>query len=324
MKTKVWLAGSGLIILLIAVIVWVSISPASQSGLTTIRVGYLPSLAAAQMYVGIDQGYFEQEGLSLEISEIYSAPDVIQALQSRSIDIGFGVVPSVALARANGVLVRCLVGATTDSAASQEHRLIVATDSPIDDVTDLIGKRIALVAEPTSDGIALFAYLSSHGIERSDLTFIKTPHPEMIVAVASGSVDAAASIEPFISEGRLGGHTRELVYYYPDDVTEVGTYIVHDDWLWANADSAEKFSRAILRATDWINSDSQRLRALLPQLGDVGIRFSVSAVAAEELHIPGFLYFPSRKGVEKLVAQLVQYGFLDQPIDPDLILPEKQ
>ena len=300
---------------------WFAFHKPLQPTLTKVRLGYLPSLAAAQTYVAVQNGLFAKQGLDVELTEIYSGPEVIQTLQARSIDIGFGVLPTVALARGKQVLVRSLVGATTDSGTIREHRLIVAKNSPIQSAIDLRGRRIALVAEPTSDGLALFEYLEGHGLSRADVTLIKTPHPEMLIAVSGGSVDAAAGIEPFISEGRLAGKTRELVYYYPEGVTEVGTYIVHEDWLRVNTDVAMRFANAIREATRWINDDTDRLRALLPRLHASGIRFKISEQAARELHLPGFREEATDEGVRELIRLLQKYGFLQEPLDPATILP---
>lgn len=286
-----------------------------------LKVGYLPSLAAAQLYVASAQGFFEKEGLRVEATEIYSGPEIIQALQSKSIDVGFGVLPSAILARANGVPVRSLVGVTTDSEAIQEHRIVVAKENAIKNVSDLKGKRLALVAEPTSDGLSLFEFLERYGIGRSEVTVIKLPHPEMLVAVSSGAVDAAAAIEPFISQGRLSGKTRELIFYYPPEVTEVGTYLVHDDWLRANRDVAHRFANAIKEATRWINKDQDRFRDFLLVLEQKGFQMKVSKQAAKELRPPGFLEAPSETGVENLVKLLRKYGFLKTDIDPVLLLP---
>lgn len=289
-----------------------------------VRVGYLPSIAAAQMYIAVLNGYFEDEGLDVEIVEIYSAPEVIQALQARAIDIGFGVLPSVVLAREKGVTVRSLVGSTTDSKFTKEHRIIVSTDSPVKSVDDLKGGSIALVAEPTSDGLSLFDFLKARGIDRSDLRFIKTPHPEMIVAVSSGSVDAAAAIEPFITMGLQAGQIRVLDYYYPDARTEVGTYIIHEDWQLSNVDVATRFTRAILRANSWINEDLTRFRDTLPTLHESGIRFRVSEAVAREVALPGYEEYASEEGVQHLVRLLRKYDFIDSEVDPALVLPRQR
>lgn len=287
-----------------------------------VKVGYLPSLAAAQLYVAQIEGFFSREGLEVSTVEIFSGPETIQALQTKSVDVVFGVLPSAILARANGVKVRCLVGATTDSKAVDEHRIIVGKASEVQTVAALKGKKIGLVAEPTSDGVALFDFMAAQGLTRNDYQIVKMPHPEMVVALASGSIDAAAAIEPFISEGRLAGKTRELAFYYPDKPTEVGTFLVHDEWLVANADTAKRFARAIRSATSWINSDQSKLRSLLSSVHEHGFRIRVSPEAAREIRLPGFREMPTTDGIKDLADLLTKHGFLKSAVNPvELLAP---
>lgn len=323
-KKWLWVVGSAVAAAIVIVLAfWPAKGPGGGGNepLTQVRLGYLPSLAAAQIYVAVDQDIFRRHGLRVDLTEIYSGPEVVQSLQARSSDVGFGVVPSVLLARSKGVPVRSLVGATTDSPTIREHRLIVPVDSPISSPADLQGRRIALVAEPTSDGVGVFEYLEKHGLKRSDVTLVRTPHPDMLVALSARAVDAAAAIEPFISEGKRLGKTRELDYYYPDWETEVGTFLVMDDWVAAHPETARKFVAAIREATAWINEDPNRLRELLPRLQAKGIRFSVSEQAASEIHLPGFKEAPTRAGVIRNADLLQKHGFLQTPVDPSLVLP---
>ncbi len=288
---------------------------APKAELTKVRVGYLPSLAASQLYIGIVEGFFQEEGLEVEISEIYSGPEIIQTLQARSVDIAFGIVPPLVMVRAKGTRIKSLGGATLDSSEIRDHRLLVKPGSAIRSPQDLRGKRIAVVAEPTSDGLGLLDYLESHGIKKDEVTLVKTPHPEQVFAVSTGAVDAAASIEPFITIGVLKGLVEEFDYYYSDEPTEVGTYLIHDDTLEDKPELAKRFRRALERATV-ICQDEDRLRKILPTLEEKGIAFKITPDVATEVHVMDFQPSLTIEGVRKVMGQLVRHGFLGSEIDP--------
>ncbi len=298
-------------------------SEKKSSVMTTVRVGYLPSLAASSMYVAIAEGYFEEEGLNVEIYEMYSGPEIINALQGKSIDVAFGIVPPLVLARARGLPIKSLVGATVDSVSIREHRIMLPMDSLINEPGDLKGKRIAVVAQGTSDYFGLLQYLQKHNLSETNVEIIKIPHPEMIFALASKSVDAACGIEPFITMGELSGHIRVFDYYYPDTPTEIGTYLVHEDLLEHNLDVANRFRRAILKANGYVR-DEGKLRALLPTLEQHGIKFKISLEVAKTVRIMEFRDSLTASGVEEVMQQLISAEILRAPINVQqcIFMPE--
>ena len=291
--------------------------------LTPISVGYLPSLAASPLYVAIAEGYFEQEGLDVRIQEVYSGPELINALQGKAVDVAFGIVPPLIMSRAKGLPIKSIVGATLDSADVKEHRLMLPLDSSIESGKQLKGKKIAVVAEGTSDYFGLLQYLEKHGLKAGDVEIIKTPHPEMIFGIASKSVDAACGIEPFITIGELRGKVKVFDFYYPDNPVEIGTYLAHEDFLSARPEVAQKFSRAIRKGNRFAN-DHARLRKLLPTLEEHGIKFKISEEAARAVTIMRFQDSLTEKGIRTIMQQLMDFGVLKNPIDVEACIYQSE
>ena len=279
-----------------------------------IKVGYLPSLAASQLYVGIANGYFSEENIMIEIQEIYSGPDIINALQSKSVDIAFGITPPLITARNKGIKVKSISGATYDSGEIREHRLMLQKDSKIRKPTDLIGKKIAVVAEGTSDYFGLLEYLDGNGVDKDDVEIIKTPHPEMIISIKGKFVDAAAGIEPFITMGMINKDVKVFDYYYPNEKIEVGTYLAHDDFIKTNRAIVKRFNAAIKKSTDFIKNE-KKFRELLPTLESYGIKFKLSKDVESSVRIMGFDYHVTEDGLNRIKKQLLKYGYIDKNID---------
>ena len=279
-----------------------------------VKIAYLPTLAASQLYVGIVKNYFEAEGIKVEISEIYNGPDIVTAVRSKSIDVGFGIVPPLILARANGAKIRSIGGATFDGASIQEHRFMLPVDSKIQTAWDLKGKRIAVVAEGTSDYFGLIGYLEKHGIKKEDVEIISVPHPEMIFALTSKAVDAAACLEPFITMGAVEGKTRTFDYYYPDEEMAVGTFIAHEDFINANPELVAKIAKVIDKATAVINNESE-FRKLLPTLNEHGVKFAMSKEVADSVRIMGFSSALSKQGLEAVMNMLYDNNVLKSKFD---------
>jgi ABC-type nitrate/sulfonate/bicarbonate transport system substrate-binding protein len=286
----------------------------NQKTQETITIGYLPSLAASPMYAAIAEGYFEDEGLKVDIQEVYSGPELINALQGKGVDIAFGIVPPLIMARSKDIKIQSICGASIDSKDIREHRIMLHPESEIKNAGDLKGKKIAVVAEGTSDYFGLVQYLEKNGLTINDVGIIKTPHPDMIFAIASKSVDAACGIEPFITIGELQGKVKVFDYYYPDEPTEIGTYLATEDFIKNNQEIVSRFIKAIEKGIDFANNHEE-LRTLLPTLELHNIKFKISPEAAEKVTIMGFNKSLTESGVKNIMDQLIRFGDLKRPIN---------
>lgn len=314
MKNLKWIVV--VVVLVIAVLILVNKinQPASPPKTTVVRIGYLPSLAASSMYAAIAQGYFKEENLDVRIQEVYSGPDLVNALQGNAIDIAFGILPPLILARANGLPIKSIVGSTIDGEQIREHRIMLPPDSAITQGSDLKGKKIAVVAQGTSDYFSLLQYLEKQNLKENDVEIIAIPHPEMIFAVSSKAVDAGCGIEPFITIGRIQGKIKIFDFYYPDDPTEIGTYLAHESFINGSRDVVTRFVRAIKKGNVYCN-DHAKLRALLPNLEKYGVKFKVSTESASEVTIMQFKDTLTVAGVTKVMNQLLDHQIIKQPID---------
>lgn len=296
------------------------VATSNQLETRTIRVGYLPSLAASPLYSAIAEGDFTSKGLDVELVEVYSGPDIITAVENGSVDFAFGIVPPLIAAKARGSRVVSVAGATVDGPEIREHRLLLPIDSAVSEPTDLIGKRIAVVARGTSDHFSLVAYFERNGVPIETVDLIPTPHPEMITAVSSNAVDAAASIEPFISIGASRGEVKVFDYYYSDShETEVGTYLASLDLIEQSPELVEAFVDAISAGITRAN-DHVYLRELLSKVPALGIKFSVSPAATKRLTIMKFNQRLSAAGTERTVREMLNFEVLQETVPFDQLI----
>ncbi len=143
----------------------------------------------AGYYVAIDRGFYADEGLDVELIETREGHDPIDDVVDGRAEYGIAS-NELLLARAHGKPVVAL-------AALFQHSpqvIIALTDSGIESVHDLPGKRVAL--EPGS--AELVAYLESEGVRESSLRV--KPHPQDVSGLLQGEVDAMSAYstdEPF-------------------------------------------------------------------------------------------------------------------------------
>ena len=106
-----------------------------EQGLQTIRVGYLHTPAVdSHMWLGMEKGYFEEEGLKVDATEFDTGISLSQALTGGSLDVAvMGAVISNFPAQGQGEVF--LVNDVEEGTA----QLWTAGDSSIDSVQDLAG-----------------------------------------------------------------------------------------------------------------------------------------------------------------------------------------
>ena len=288
-----------------------------------VRIGYLRLLSAIPLYAAIHEGYFERENISVETRTIKSGPEGNEALAGGNIDVAFSIVPSLLIAKVRGVppdLVS-IFGATVDGPEVRDHRIVVKGGSKIAKATDLRGKKIAVVGwpGPTSDVLELLSYFERHGLDQKALTLVGMGHPDMPSAVASGTVDAAALAEPYITLGmqnhQLATLSEDEGYYYdPTAETEVTTYLARRSWLDANNDLARRFARALEDGRKKAQDNEWLMNVGLPEFNSkarIPIDFvEITSAQSRQLRLMPVKDRPSVPGMQRVADQLVRFKFL--------------
>jgi NitT/TauT family transport system substrate-binding protein len=221
--------------------------------LTPIKVGILPLSGLAPVWYGIDQGYFEDEGLEVttEIGEGGAA--LTPAVLNDDYQFAIGEYMSTMQARENNVGIQ-IVSNLTNGASSPDQEinaLLVRSDSGIDGVEDLAGKTIAVNGLNGIDDVTVKAILDKHGIDPASVQFVEVPFPDMNAAVESGEVDVASQPEPFVTLGEQAGLVNLLDPYYEAlPGLPLGLVFGSEEWLHDNPDLANAFHRALVRSIE--------------------------------------------------------------------------
>ena len=165
---------------------------------TDIKVGVLPVVDVAPLHLAVEKGYFEDEGLNIEIVTQPSGPASIQALLGGDVDIAFASYPAPIVAQSKGVADFKIVAEAL--AAKPGHITLVATpSSPIKTPADVAGKTIAITAPQSFTDLAPMAVLESQNIDFSGIDWRPMPFPDMIAAMQNGSVAGAVLVEPWVA-----------------------------------------------------------------------------------------------------------------------------
>ncbi len=186
-----------------------------------IRIGFWPVASALPFFVAIEKGYFKEAGLDVEPQKFASAQQVMEAMLSGRGEGSANGTASAVLAIGEiaqpGLFKIFCTNPTNAKYVLDEF--IVAKDSPTKSMAELKGKRVA--SGPGIQNVTLAKVM----LERADagaMSISELPIGQHVAAIAAGQVDAAYTLEPTGTVGRLNGSTRTL------EVGVVAKYILGD------------------------------------------------------------------------------------------------
>ena len=209
----------------------------------TVHVAFMPNLgSAATLFSAIDQGYFDEVGITVETEQFQAGPAEITAMQSGSVDIS---------QIGHGAHSLCIQGQAKIFAFDQlsQADCVVANKSHgIETGADLAGKTVG-VASGTSSEIILQYVLKDAGLTTDDINTVEMDVSGMTTALISGQIDAAATWSPntvTLAE-QLGDDYLVLGTNtdYSDEVAFPGSYVCLPEYAEENHDVLVRFGAAL-------------------------------------------------------------------------------
>jgi NitT/TauT family transport system substrate-binding protein len=280
-----------------------------SSEVTTITVGTLPIANAAPMYLGMEKGFFEAEGLKIEPQIGEGGAALIPSLVSGDAQFAFvGVIPAIT-AVAQDVPIK-IVTSSDDAAATEDEdwqTLVVPKGSPIKGVEDLPGKTVAVNALRGLAEVVISRSLEKQGVDYEAVKLLEVPFPEMPAALEQGRVDAALLTEPFLSAVLAQGGTQidapsvETVPNFPN-----GVYVSSEQYIAENGDVVDRFASAMNRSLEYADSNPEEVRRIVPTYTET------PAEAAQQMRLPVFDSELDQEGIELEADLTAKYGIVDE------------
>ncbi|MCD7822648.1 MAG: ABC transporter substrate-binding protein [Oscillospiraceae bacterium] len=214
----------------------------TEEELIELNVAYMPNYASLwSVLTAIDQGYFAEEGLEVNLVEFADGPTIIAAMEGGSIDFGY---------IGQGAHKLCVQGNATIICMSHIGNAdAVIGGANVTSLEDLAGKTVAYSSGTSSETILLLA-LQSVGLTMDDITAMDMDSTSMVTAMLSGSVDACAVWSPASLTILEEDETCTLLCdnsTFSDTSISIASWIATPEFLEENEDLTVKFVRALLK-----------------------------------------------------------------------------
>jgi NitT/TauT family transport system substrate-binding protein len=280
---------------------------------TTLNVGVIPIADVAPLYLGMKEGFFEEEQLTIKPQLAEGGAAITPAVVSGDFQIGFSNTISLLIAASQDLPIQIisqgvLAGKTEEDAWAD---LLVLKDGPIKDPKDLEGKTIAVNTLKNICEVTIKASLEKDGVAVDTLEFAEVPFPDMNAALEAGRVDAACVVEPFVSQGKAGA-ARGIDPFYvrtAPDLT-VATYFTSTQYAEENADVVDRFVSAMNKSLIYAQSHPQEVRDVLLEYTEI------PPEAAQAIKLPVWRPDLNEPTIELLSELSAKYGLIEE--QPDL------
>ena len=278
----------------------------------TVTIGYLPSDHDAALFVADAQGKFQENGINTKLVQFNNGGDLMTAMASGDVDVGYVGITPVLSSIANGVPVKVISAAQTEGSG-----IVVAKDAGIDDVTDLAGKKIATPGEASIQHMLLTYYLKENGMDISDLKVSAMKVPSMNDALKTNKIDGMITFEPYVSIAEKNGAkvlagSQDILPDHPCCVV-----VASDKYIENHPNETKKILEIHENATEFINKNTDEAAGMLPN--DI-----VSDVEVEKMSMSSFPFISGlnesyRQDVMDFMDLEVELGVLKEPLSQDKI-----
>jgi NitT/TauT family transport system substrate-binding protein len=222
--------------------------------LTPLRFGATQAVSNAGIFVASARGYFREQGLDVEFVPFDSAARMVAPLSAGQLDVGGGS-PSAGLfnAIARGIDVKLVADKGSAPPGFGFEGLVFRRDlvdgGQLRTAGDLAGLRVATSARGTAREPAMAAHLRPYGLTLQDVDMVELNFAEHASALAGRTVEAALTIEPFLT--RMVDQGVGTLYERIDALLpgmQVAAVLYAGPFAQGNPDAARRFLLAYLRA----------------------------------------------------------------------------
>lgn len=226
----------------------------------TVTIGYLPSDHDAALFIADAQDMYQKEGINTKLVQFNNGGDLMTAMASGEVDVGYVGITPVLSSIEKGVPVKVISGVQIEGSG-----IVVSNSSGITSVQDLEGKSIATSGEASIQYMLLKYYLNQNNIDIKDLKVSAMKVPSMNDALKSNQIDGMLTYEPFVTTAVENGNTElvdssEIIPGHPCCVVAAS-----DDFLKEHPDEAKKIVEIHDNATKYVQENPDDSVSQLPK-----------------------------------------------------------
>lgn len=282
---------------------------ADSSDDVTIRIAVQKSIAIP--YLAEALGYYEDEfakdNINVELVEFSLGPEVIEAVASDEIDIGFlGDVPAFA-GLINGGDFKIVARWESDNSSY----LITRDDANINSLADLKGKKLSYAFGSTQTAL-VYSYLEDAGLTENDVEIINLSLSDSVTSIVNGDVDAAVVDELRATQAVEKGGVSKLMNSEGYKLF-VSPIIATNSFTNAHADLTGRVLKVIEKAAEY--SEENPDDAIAKAAERIGVEESAIDPIIRNCDLEVYLGQEETSAIIENAAMAYKYGVIKEDLD---------
>ena len=289
-----------------------------EGGIRQVSIGMLPIAPTGALQVGIDQGFFEDEGIELSIDMAQGGAALVPGVMSGDPEFASSNPVSLLTARDAELDVQVVSHWSSDlePPADGINGVVSSAGSGIESPADLAGRTVAINTLQSMGDLTIREAVRQDGGDPDDVDFVELAFPDMPAALEAGNVDAVWVPEPFLS-GLVGGGATLVDYTSQLAVPGMPTQYIFTSGqlLESDPELVESMQAALEKTLEYADEHPDEVKAAAT---------SLTEIPAEALENAGMEAFGTDLREEQLarVGELMlTEGWIDSEADLDALLP---
>ncbi|MGW0499485.1 ABC transporter substrate-binding protein [Streptomyces sp. NPDC003007] len=233
---------------------------------TQVKVGIIPIVDVAPLYLGQEKGFFSSRGIELKMETAQGGAAIIPGVVSGQFQFGFSNVTSLMIAQTKGVPLKSVVNgaASTGDTGQDISGVAVKKNSPIKSAKDLAGKTVAVNTLQNIGDTTVRESVRKDGGDPSKIKFLEMPFDQMPAALDGGQVDAAWMGEPALTIAKgQGARVVASPFAETDPKLTIATYFASTKLAQEDPDLLKKFTEAVAESLEYASAHPDEARQIV-------------------------------------------------------------
>lgn len=228
----------------------------------SVVLDWYPNALHAFLYDAIEKGYFEEEGLKVNIQFPSNANDAMSLVAAGQAEIGLYYQQDVIIARANQNVPVKSIGAVVQAPL---NIVLSLKEKNITSPTDLVGKTVGYAGTELSEAL-IRSIMANVGADSSDVTMIDVGF-DLMSSMTTGNVDATIGCLVNHEVPQLEEEGFEVNYFDLDDygvpTYYEGVFLANDETIAQEPEMLQGFLRACAKGFDDMQADPDGVLQIL-------------------------------------------------------------
>lgn len=300
----------------LAALTLLAASSVSAEGGRKLRIGFFPNITHAQpLYAKATGEYEKKTGLAVDWKAFNAGPTAIESLMLGEIDASY-VGPNPAIngyIKTKGEVFQIVAGAASGGAG-----LVVRGDAGIDSDKSFADKIVATPQLGNTQDVAARKWFTQHDYKLKDvggnLTIIPLANPDMLVMFQKKEIDAAWTVEPWVSRLEIEGGGKLFLdekTLWPEGLYVTTHLVVSKKLLQSDPALVKKLVAAHVDVTQALNADKIKAQEILNEQikKETGKSLPAEIIEASLKRIE-ITWDPISSSLHKSAAAAAEIGYL--------------